>query len=760
VGKKDTRQEFNSLIHKLQKAAAEDKHYGNESEVDHLAIGRLKARELVDLVDTHRINLSSLFREYNYRETQHLEETEDKNAEKIQGKTGKAESEPHTACVASADFLVILKSMQLGWSEEEYMDIIELLSQPGKKIKEENGHSKKMEPRVSIKHLMAFETHFSDRVVVMATVVCFILYPTIVKNVFLSLSCTHGLMDGEAEWYLNRDMDISCTSVGHIAFILCVGVPCLIGFVIGYPFAVLFSVWRSRKKHNRLSETTSLRYAVFVSGYRSKIWYWEGITCVRKVLLSLVAVFLGSFGPEKQFFFASLLLVVTMVFQLHMKPFENRQLNSLETSGLGFLWLTLYFGIFFYWQLLTDSELDILGVFIVLVNVGFILWAFGSVFAEYLTFYPEGRQLLGCLGSKSNNPLFLAASAIPGILVLWGLSVLRCCKTAKKEVVFLAHMGADKVDVSELVDPLEALSVQVKEMKVALGTHHLELQGNHEYKLEMQRLLSEKRRKEQEALLNTKRLAVTKARAEADAQRRRKEKREKDAQFRENVSNMFNFGGDSSSEDEHSSTNMGQFGMFGFESSDSESDGETFDLSMGMMSMSENQVQLGEKSAAHKKLEAEFEAHKRKAEARVRAKEAEMMAKIAELEAKLSGGKKKKQAAPKAELGFGDLHDNEEENRAGKNRGLLSFDDDNEAHPGDAPKNGSLSFEALGATGTSPAGQKKENILSMDTLVAVKSSAVTDTTPAAGSANNMLELSAMLGESSDSGSDSQDSLDF
>lgn len=207
---------------------------------------------------------------------------------------------------------------------------------------------------------------------------------------------------------------------------------------------------------------------------------------------------------------------------------------------------------------------------------GFILWAFGSVFAEYLTFYPEGRQLLGCLGSKSTNPLFLAATAIPGIFVLLGLTLLRCCKTAKKDIIFLAHMGADKVDDSELVDPLEALSVQVQEMKAALGTHHLELQKNHEYKLEMQRLLSEKRRKEQEALLNTKRLAAAKARSEAGAQRRLKEKRKKDAQFRENISSMFNFGGDSSSEDD---TNMNdQFSMFEFESSDSESDDDTFDL--------------------------------------------------------------------------------------------------------------------------------------------------------------------------------------
>ena len=74
-----------------------------------------------------------------------------------------------------------------------------------------------------------------------------------------------------------------------------------------------------------------------------------------------------------------------------------------------------------------------------------------------------------------------------------------------------------------------------------------------------------------------------------------------------------------------------------------------------------------------KKLEVEFEAHKKEAEARVRAKEAEMMAKIAELEAKVSGEKKKKQAAQKAKLGFEDLHENDEANQTGGRTKIITF---------------------------------------------------------------------------------------
>jgi hypothetical protein len=303
-------------------------------------------------------------------------------------------------------------------------------------------------------------------------------------------------------------------------------------------------------------------------------------------------------------------------------------------------------------------------------------------------------------------------------------------------------MGADIVNESEVIDPLDALRVQVKEMKAALGTHHLEMQKNREYKEEMQRLLYDKRRKEQEALLNAKRLEAAKAAAEADAHRRLKAQRKKEAQFRENVSNMFNFGGDSSSdEDTNGNGHFALGNMFEFDSSGSESDDDSFDLSMDLMH--ENEVQLGEKSDAHKKLEAEFEAHKREAEAKIRAKEAEMLAKIAELEAKLSGGKKKPQTAPKTELGFGDLHAEEgdevteddamKETKAASKTGILSFDSVKETK---APsEKGILSFDAAKET---KAPSQKET-LSFDAVEApdVKSS-------------SMLDLDAMLDESSDS----------
>ena len=113
----------------------------------------------------------------------------------------------------------------------------------------------------------------------------------------------------------------------------------IIGYIIGFPTTTIYLIWRS--KRGLAGSAKDQFHAVFISGYL-RFWFWEGVTA-RKVLLIVIAVFLGSYGPERQFFFASLLLVCTCVVQLHAKPFENLSLNALETSGVGFLWLTVLY---------------------------------------------------------------------------------------------------------------------------------------------------------------------------------------------------------------------------------------------------------------------------------------------------------------------------------------------------------------------------------------------------------------------------------
>jgi hypothetical protein len=199
-----------------------------------------------------------------------------------------------------------------------------------------------------------------------------------------------------------------------------VSLPVLVFFVIGFPLTILILVWRSILTHGWMDENTIFRYAVFVSGYRKDHWYWEAVVCMRKVLLSMISVFMGRFGPELQFFFASLVLVSCMIMHIDAKPFSNKQLNTIETAGLGILFLSLYNGMFFFWNLLDEDGLNVLAWITIAINIYYAFWVIGAVCEDMLHRHPMGKKVVGrCYNYHSSLSLVILSG--PFFLILIGL---------------------------------------------------------------------------------------------------------------------------------------------------------------------------------------------------------------------------------------------------------------------------------------------------------------------------------------------------
>merc|ERR1711871_372280 len=73
------------------------------------------------------------------------------------------------------------------------------------------------------------------------------------------------------------------------------------------------------------NDTITYRYSVLMSGYRREFWYWEMVVSTRKVLLVGIAVFMGNYGTETQFFCAVLVIVFSLALGLII-------MNSLFTA--------------------------------------------------------------------------------------------------------------------------------------------------------------------------------------------------------------------------------------------------------------------------------------------------------------------------------------------------------------------------------------------------------------------------------------------
>jgi hypothetical protein len=406
------RTEYNMLLAELHKSGFHDVEALSGVVADHHAIGRLRARDFVQHCNRNHIHLENLFREFD---------------------------PDHTGSIAVSDFMLIVDNTlgEGAWSEEDKLCVSELFAG-------DHDDDPETEDRVQLTRLLSFGKTLLDRLVVMMVTVCFLVYPTIARKVFQSISCISNLDDGPSFSYLTNDLSVPCDSVAHIMYVLFVPLPVLILFVIGFPVVILLFVLRSIKKHKWMDETTTYRYAVFVSGYRKDHWYWEVIVCMRKVLLSMISVFMGQYGPELQFFFASLLLVSCMVMHIDAKPFANKQLNTIETAGLGILFLSLYNGMFFFWNLLDEDGLNVLAWITISVNIYYAFWVMGAVCEDMLHRHPLGKKVVGrCYNYHSSLSLVILSG--PFCLILLGLMfhslvTCKCLKHQKAHMEREAHL--------------------------------------------------------------------------------------------------------------------------------------------------------------------------------------------------------------------------------------------------------------------------------------------------------------------------------
>merc|ERR1711998_625651 len=301
-------------------------------------------------------------------------------------------AERNMGVISVEELVYILKDLNLAFSQAEYEQLASYFARMGK---------------VSLPRVLRFGKSMKDKSIVLITVICFMLYPTISRKIFQSFSCLGGLKDGAADSYLNHDLEVACTDIGHIVYIIMVALPALLIYVVGFPVTSLLCVRKDRqtarhrreqqqKSHDRETETpdnTAYRFSILLQGYHDRCWYWESIVMLRKATLILIAAFFGNFGPELQFFFASFTLVLAMVAKIYVKPYKEDILNKVETAGLMTMFVSLYIGIFFFWRLLNEQTLFVLGVLVIVINATFAAYALGAIVRNYLQRTTLGRIL-------------------------------------------------------------------------------------------------------------------------------------------------------------------------------------------------------------------------------------------------------------------------------------------------------------------------------------------------------------------------------
>jgi len=91
-------------------------------------------------------------------------------------------------------------------------------------------------------------------------------------------------------------MSVQCWTPTHNSWVSAVGVPMVIGYIIGGPLLVFYFLYHSRaellKPFDQVNKSVVRKYHFLFKGYEPQFYYWELVVLSRKMFMVVVAVFL------------------------------------------------------------------------------------------------------------------------------------------------------------------------------------------------------------------------------------------------------------------------------------------------------------------------------------------------------------------------------------------------------------------------------------------------------------------------------------
>jgi hypothetical protein len=200
----------------------------------------------------------------------------------------------------------------------------------------------------------------------------FFIHPTLSKAYFSMFSCKE-INKGE-EW-LTIDLAIRCYDSEHNKYLFAVGIPSIVVWVFAVPLLWLLILIKNRRALDEL--WIRLQYGFLISGFTRKRFYWEFVITFRKIAVICCSVFFTN-SVHIQALTVQLLLIGFLLLQIVTRPYTLEELNSVEFKAILVANVTIYCGLYYLTDALSDGSSWFFFVVIVIANAVFLIyWIFG-----------------------------------------------------------------------------------------------------------------------------------------------------------------------------------------------------------------------------------------------------------------------------------------------------------------------------------------------------------------------------------------------
>ena len=232
-----------------------------------------------------------------------------------------------------------------------------------------------------------------DTFVMITQMLLFLTYTMVTESVMSVFKCRE--LDADGLSVLSADVSVQCGTPEHRQAVT-VGLAMLILHTLGVPLQAALQMWRYR---GRLGEAgMRVRYSFYFQNYQPDLYWYECFGMLRKAGL-VAAVTLLQDRVGMQVFTVSWVALVYLTMHTHFKPYEVAVLNELETGALFVSAATLTSCVFFFTlpdrpdRMAHRFERGVSWI-LVLLSLGFILWAACLIAVDLISTQVKGRGLL------------------------------------------------------------------------------------------------------------------------------------------------------------------------------------------------------------------------------------------------------------------------------------------------------------------------------------------------------------------------------
>jgi len=192
-------------------------------------------------------------------------------------------------------------------------------------------------------YLSAYKQIVVEDFILSVVVLLFMVHPNVAHYTFLVFTCKELETD---KFFLQEDLDTACYTPEHYWWQFACGLPFMAAYTAGIP-AVAFLLLR-RHRHNLDCKHVKLKYGFLYDGYEKNYYFWEMWVMLRKVAVVTITVFLAKYGEMSEALAGLCVTVFAMIVHLKCQPYEDEELDRLESGSLYATVITLICGLFFY----------------------------------------------------------------------------------------------------------------------------------------------------------------------------------------------------------------------------------------------------------------------------------------------------------------------------------------------------------------------------------------------------------------------------